>query len=64
MLDAGRLRLADGTALGCAAHGLAEGAAVASVRLERVLPMTGWRAGCWRWPIPAEAVRVFPANPP
>jgi hypothetical protein len=37
---------------------------VASVRLERVLPMAGWRAGCWRWPIPAEAVRVFPANPP
>jgi putative spermidine/putrescine transport system ATP-binding protein len=102
VLDAARLRLADGTVLGCAAHGLAEGAAaVASVRPERVLPDGGLPGRvlevvylgdhcrlrlafggrqdfmvrvarrdalapgtAWHFGIPAEAVRVFPANPP
>jgi putative spermidine/putrescine transport system ATP-binding protein len=100
-VDAARLRLADGTLLGCAAHGLAAGApVVASVRPERVLPQ-GDLAGrvvevvylgdhcrlrlafggredfvlrmprrdapapgaLLRFAIPAEAVRVFAANP-
>jgi putative spermidine/putrescine transport system ATP-binding protein len=101
VLDATRLRLADGTLLGCAAHGLAAGTpVVASVRPERVLPQGGLAGRVvevvylgdhcrlrlafggredfvlrmprrdapapgtlLRLAIPAEAVRVFAANP-